>query len=225
MASRFLFTSRVGGVSAPPYDQRNLALHVGDDPGKVQHNRSALARELGIGSDALFFMNQVHGTDIVEITNHSLSSDPHQCDALITRKTGIALAVLVADCAPVLLLGERTSAVIHVGWRGLFGGIVEKVIAAFAGESFRAHIGPTICGRCYEIGDELRRQAGERGFVIKERGLDIPTSILNILKSSAPRELKEAEWSGICTFESAEHFSFRREKVTGRMAGVVVHGS
>lgn len=225
MASRFLFTSRHGGVSQAPYDQRNLALHVGDDPSDVIANRLNLAVELGIEGDALFFMNQVHGCEVIEITHDSVASSARECDALITRTPGIALAVLVADCAPVILIGERSSAVIHVGWRGLFGGIVEKVVALMAPERFRAQIGPTICGNCYQVGNELKSEAIARGFVTQGETLDIPASIGKILMRVAPERLLHAEWNGVCTLESPDHFSYRRENVTGRTAGVILHGS
>lgn len=225
MKSRYFFTARAGGVSDPPFDQRNLALHVGDDPAAVLINRAQLASEVGVESDRLYFMNQVHGAEIIEITHHSTHMAIRQCDALYTRTPGIALAVLVADCAPVILLGERTSAVIHVGWRGLFGGIIESALALFEDESFIAHIGPTICGTCYTIGDDLHLLARERGFVTGKDTLDIPQSITELLSAHAGKQLIGAEWNGICTYESDEHFSYRRDNTTGRQAGVVLHGS
>ncbi len=238
MGSRIFFTSRQGGFSAPPYAQFNLALHVGDDPLIVRRNRARLAEQLSIAPERVHFMNQSHGSEIVEVSErartgseHALTGirqrdqQIHDCDALITRTPGNALAVLVADCAPVLLVGEQSSAAIHVGWRGLFGGIVERVLERMQGERFTATIGPTICGRCYEVGDDLRTEAIERNFVVGARTLDIPASILAILKEHASATLISAEWNGQCTFEQSEYFSYRREHITGRQAGVVVHES
>lgn len=216
MASRTLFTTRQSG---------NLALHVGDNPAVVQENRGALAVALGVSPDRLFFMAQNHGSEVVEIDGGSNSEDLRECDALITRSPNTALAVLVADCAPVLLVGERTCAAIHVGWRGLFGGIVEKVIDAMGSEPFTASIGPTICGRCYEVGDDLLLLARERGFVTGEQRLDIPASILALLKSYSGPRLRSASWSQVCTYESRDHFSYRRERNTGRQVGVVISGA
>ena len=223
--SRQLFTSRSGGVSKPPFAERNLALHVGDDVNDVTINRARLAVEVGVSADRLFFMNQSHGSEIVEIDQMSDATDIRYCDAMITRSAGSALAVLVADCAPLLLLGERTSAAVHVGWRGLFGGIVEKVLAAMDSERFSAFIGPTICGKCYVVGDDLHSEASQRGYVVGKNTLDIPASIVGILRAAASNRLDHAEWNGICTFESANHYSYRREQTTGRQAGVVIHGS
>jgi YfiH family protein len=224
------------GASSHPYDQNNLATHVGDQLDHVLANRSALAESLRISDEQLFFTNQVHGTTIVEIDHLMKSGSIYECDGLISRVPGVGLAVLVADCAPLLLVGPRTVAAIHVGWRGLFGGIVEKAVALMAGESFAAVIGPTICGNCYEIGDDLAERAQLRGFRVGRSTratnenefrstLDIPRSILSIIDDLAPNQVKEATWNGVCTFESQDHFSFRREQVTGRQAGVVVNGS
>ena len=224
------------GASLQPYDQNNLATHVGDELERVAANRIALAQSLGISYQQLFFMNQVHGTTIVEIDKSVAPGSIFECDGLITKLPGVGLAVLVADCAPLLLMGSRTVAAIHVGWRGLFGGIVEKAVALMDGESFTALIGPTICGNCYEIGDDLAERAQLRGFRVGRSTratnenevrstLDIPRSILSIIDGLAPNQVKEATWNGVCTFESQDHFSFRREQVTGRQAGVVVNGS
>jgi YfiH family protein len=196
----------------------------------------ALAHSLHISDQQLFFMNQVHGSRIVEIDQSVSPGSTFECDGLITQQPGVGLAVLVADCAPLLLVGSRTVAAIHVGWRGLFGGIVEKALALMGGESFTALIGPTICGNCYEISDDLAARARLRGFVVgrstraesnnRDRStLDIPHSILSIIEGLAPEHIHQATWNGICTFESDEHFSYRRDQVTGRQAGVVVHGS
>jgi YfiH family protein len=216
VASRTLFTSRQSG---------NLALHVGDDPVAVHAHRAALAAEAGLAPERLFFMAQNHGTEVIEIDSKSDAEDLRECDALITRSPDTALAVLVADCAPVLLVGEQSCAVIHVGWRGLFGGIVEKVIKMMGNETFTAQIGPTICGRCYEVGNDVLIPAQQRGFITGEQSLDIPTSILSLLRQEGGARLLSATWNNICTFESAEHFSYRRERQTGRQVGVVISGA
>lgn len=223
--SRYLFTARAGGVSKAPFAERNLATHVGDNLSDVMENRERLAFELGISADHLFFMNQSHGTEIVEINRMSSASNIPNADAIFTRSAGTALAVLVADCAPLLLLGTDSSAVVHVGWRGLFGGIVEKVLAVMNRERFRAVVGPTICGKCYVVGDELRADALARGFVVVGNMIDIPASIIKILRANAGDRLEHAEWNGICTAENDSYYSYRRDKVTGRQAGVVIHGS
>lgn len=235
--TRYLFTSRSGGESAPPFDEKNLALHVGDRADAVTENRKALASSFGIDPAQLFFMNQIHGTTILEIDSASDANEIRECDGLITSQTGLGLAVLVADCAPVLLSTSQKVAAIHVGWRGLFGGIVEKVLdlllANDEASALNVKIGPTICGKCYEVGEDLATQAKAHGFILGERGgkptLDIPRSVLEIVRSRLAREKIIAgwngSWNGICAYESSEHYSFRREKVTGRQAGVIVRES
>lgn len=231
VASATLFTSRRHGVSQAPYEERNLALHVGDQEERVLRNRADLAAELSLTTHQLFFMNQTHGTVIAEINRPRSAGErdvPPDCDAMITRTPGIALAVLVADCAPVLLHGKEASAVIHVGWRGLFGGILEKVVAQLGASSFTAAIGPTICGKCYTVGDDLFEVAREKGmdrYVCTERTLDIPQSIIKVLHQCAGNRLIDVQWNNVCTYEETEYFSFRRDKITGRQAGVVIHGS
>lgn len=225
MESRAIFTSRHTGKSNAPYNSRNLALHVGDNEELVRGNRRDLAAELGVLPERLFFMEQTHGVEVVLIDEKSDNSLTVSCDAMITRTPGTALAVMVADCAPLLLVGEHTTAAIHVGWRGLFDGIVEKVIDLMAGERFRALIGPTICGKCYRIGEDLHLQAQQREFITGVDTLDIPQSILKILRNESGTSLISSQWNGICTFESADHYSYRRDGITGRQAGVVIHGS
>lgn len=223
--SRYFFTSRFGGVSRAPFESNNLALHVGDDSADVEVNRNALARQVGVRREQFFFMNQVHGDEVVRIDENSDFRNAPTCDALITQTPGVALAVLVADCAPILLMGERTTAAIHVGWRGLFAGIIERTIEQFGAEKFSAHIGPSICGECYEIGADLAEQAQERGFMHKKSSLDIPRSALGIIKESGGERVISAEWNGECTLHGDLYYSFRRDGITGRQAGVVVHGS
>lgn len=239
MESFYTFTSRTSpspGRSLPPFHQNNLATHVGDDLDCVLANRAALASALALKKEQLFFMNQMHGSTIIEIDSASDSNVIPECDGLITKTPGVGLAVLVADCAPVLLIGATTVAAMHVGWRGLFDGIVEKALALMAHEPFALHIGATICGSCYEIADELAERAYARGFVvgrsalatddhIQRSTLDIPRSILSIVEKQSAAEVLNAEWNGICTYESQDYYSFRRERITGRQAGVVVRGS
>jgi YfiH family protein len=236
---RHIFTSRSGGISSGSFHWNNLAVHVGDQVDAVTENRRALARSLGLDPSQLFFMNQVHGTTILEIDSAldaNLMSQVRECDGMITSAREIGLAVLVADCAPVLMSNSRKIAAIHVGWRGLFGGIVEKALDLMSADlledgddELTLRIGPTICGKCYQVGADLATEAERRGFTLgKVSGkptLDIPQSIINIARARELSQKISAEWNGCCTYESSEHFSYRREKVTGRQAGVIIRGS
>ena len=122
--ARFALTDRLGGVSAEPYAEFNLARHVGDDAEAVEENRRRLARRIGLPADRVVFMNQVHGSDVV-VLDHPDPARPPEADGLVTRTADLALAVLVADCVPVLLADARAGVVgvAHAGRRGLHAGI------------------------------------------------------------------------------------------------------
>jgi hypothetical protein len=108
--ARFALTDRLGGVSADPYAEFNLARHVGDDTDAVEENRRHLARRIGLPADRVVFMNQVHGSEVAVI-EHPDPARPPEADGLVTRTADVALAVLVADCVPVLLADARTGVV------------------------------------------------------------------------------------------------------------------
>ncbi|MGC2654487.1 MAG: laccase domain-containing protein, partial [Mycobacterium sp.] len=103
---RRVTTTRAGGVSRPPYDTFNLGDHVGDDPSAVAANRTRLAQAIGLGPDRVVWMNQVHGVR-VEVVDEPRGAAVDATDALVTRTSGLALAVITADCVPVLLADAR----------------------------------------------------------------------------------------------------------------------
>jgi polyphenol oxidase len=168
-------TTRAGGVSGEPYDSLNLGTHVGDDPQHVQRNRALLQGALGT---RVVFMEQMHGTRILELSNQTL--DSFQADGCTTTAVGVACAVMVADCLPILLCnleGTRVAAV-HAGWRGLLGkvgapgrgggslGVVEQTYVHFVSEAqaerayaipkIIAWLGPCIGPMAFEVGSEVR---------------------------------------------------------------------
>ena len=214
-----LFTDRRYGKSHAPYESFNLALHVGDDPSTVLENRRALSLTTG----PLQFMNQVHGDKVVEV--RSLIEDP-TCDALITKVPGIALAVMVADCIPLLLISSTVVGAVHVGRRGLVNSIARKTVDAMrniGAEEIHAQLGPSICGRCYEVSQELSDEvcrehpAAAALTVFGTPSLDLPQALIADLVSAGVTY----ESSSICTLENEEYFSYRRHNITGRTAGVV----
>ena len=146
-----VFTTRRNGASLAPYESLNLAQHVGDNAGSVAINRQLLAKITG----PVQFMNQVHGHEVVEVK--TLIDDP-TCDALITTLPGIALAVMVADCIPLLLSSSTVVGAVHVGRRGLMNSVAIKALDAMrklgAGQ-IHAQLCASICGRCYEVPQEL----------------------------------------------------------------------
>lgn len=215
-----IFTDRRGGSSLAPYESLNLALHVGDDPIAVARNRESLSHLVG----QVQFMNQIHGDDLV-IVNQLTDIDP-TCDALITTTAGIGLAVLVADCIPLLLSSKTVIAAVHVGRKGLVNSIARKVIhemRRLGATAIHAQLGASICGRCYEVpeamADEVARthpaaHALTRGGT---SALDLPKALIAELVSQAVTY----EASTQCTLENNEYFSYRRHNITGRNAGVI----
>jgi YfiH family protein len=193
---------------------------VGDDPIAVASNRESLSHLVG----QVQFMNQIHGDDFV-IVNQLTDIDP-TCDALITTTAGIGLAVLVADCIPLLLSSKTVIAAVHVGRKGLVNSIARKVIhemRRLGATAIHAQLGASICGRCYEVpeamADEVARthpaaHALTRGGT---SALDLPKALIAELVSQAVTY----EASTQCTLENNEYFSYRRHNITGRNAGVI----
>ena len=163
-----VFTTRAGGVSQAPYDAFNLGLHVGDEAQHVAQNRQALCRSIG---HAPVFMNQVHGTAVLKLTQ-DVPHDTPLGDAAWTQSSGVVCTVMVADCLPVLLCSTDGNwvAAAHAGWRGLAGaggtGILEAVVSAFKGlqavdsaaaaTELIAWLGPCIGTQAFEVGPEVR---------------------------------------------------------------------
>ncbi|RKS84303.1 hypothetical protein CLV35_0120 [Motilibacter peucedani] len=217
-------TGRPGGVSSGPYDSLNLGGHVGDEPDAVTRNRERVARAAGV--EHLVVAEQVHGRGVVEVVG-PWPDDAPEADALFTRAPGLALAVLVADCTPVVVAApdEGMVGVAHAGRRGMALGVatslVERMRAAGAGRLV-ARVGPSICARCYEVPLAMREQVAEVEPVARSvtrtgtPSLDVSAGVLEQL---ARAEVEVAEVPG-CTAESDALFSYRRSRTTGRFAGL-----
>ena len=146
------FTNRTGGVSTGAFSSLNLALHVGDDPALVRENREILGSQVGLHQ----YMEQVHGNRTVII--EAVTEEPPTADALVTGIPGVALAVMVADCIPLLLTSKVAVAAVHVGRKGLVNDVALNAISAMreiGAREISAIIGPSICGRCYEVSEEI----------------------------------------------------------------------
>ncbi|MBW4079560.1 MAG: laccase domain-containing protein, partial [Acidobacteria bacterium] len=146
-------TDRFGGVSEGPYDSLNLGDHVGDDIEHVRENRRRVA--LAAGVDELVIVRQVHGRDVLDAPEPGVACEG---DGLFTSSDERALAVLVADCVPVLLVDEesRDFAVVHAGWRGLHAGILSRAVARFNHpSSIFAFLGPAISRERYQVGPDV----------------------------------------------------------------------
>jgi YfiH family protein len=226
-AARWVVTDRSGGVSDGRYDSLNLGDHVGDDPGRVAANRARVAAEIGVQPTVLRFMNQVHGSRVAHVGGHG-DARPPEADALVTQEPGLALAVLVADCVPVLLTAPDAIAVAHAGRRGVVGGIVTETVAALrelrvAPASIVAEVGPAICGRCYEVPAAMQDEVCEKVPAARSttrqgtRGLDLRAGVVAQLREAGVATIHV---SPRCTAENADLFSYRRDGVTGRFAGL-----
>lgn len=147
-------SERPGGVSSTPYASLNLASHVGDDPASVEVNRARLESALQLPPGRLRFVNQVHGDTVAfarEVTAHT------DADALV-GDDDFAVAVLVADCVPILLINRHSYAfgVVHAGWRGLAAGVITRAATALGpGSSLYAFVGPSISVAAYQVGPEV----------------------------------------------------------------------
>lgn len=148
-------TDRFGGVSKGPYESLNLALHVGDDPDDVFENRRRVAEAIDVSPGQLVFVDQVHGDHIAEAAVHEIGE---RADGIVSSRSDLALAIMVADCVPILLVDEHSSdfAVVHAGWRGLRGNVVANAVARFSDPStVHALVGPSISAERYQVGPEV----------------------------------------------------------------------
>lgn len=222
------FTGRAAGTGESPYSGLNLGGHVGDEPEAVDGNRDALAASLGVTRDRLLFMNQVHGTDVVEVEGPWAGSVP-RADGIVSATSRLALAVLVADCVPVLLhdVHARVVGAVHAGRPGLLDGIVSRAVEAMhalGAEQVSAIVGPSVCGRCYEVPENLVRAAAvvaPTSVTTSWAGtpaIDVAAGVIEQLTGLA---VPVERVSG-CTREDEELYSYRRDGVTGRFAGVIM---
>lgn len=230
---RALCTTRQGGVSQPPWDSLNLGIHVGDDPEHVRKNRHRLAQQAGLEEANIGWLNQVHGTDVVELTPGNPQTVP-DADASYTRHPGIACAILTADCLPVVL-ADRAGTVVgaaHAGWRSLCGGVLENLIAAMAVDPSElvAWLGPAIGPQKFEVGPEVRdafvANHPESDEAFTSEGARQGHYLADICHLARIRlvaaGLTDIHGGGFCTVSDIECFySYRRDGQTGRMATLV----
>lgn len=210
------FTNREGGVSRNPYASLNLAARVGDHPATVGENRRRVAAAAGFDVTLLVLSRQVHGIDVVEAPkNPNGPTVVGEGDILVTRRSNVVLGVLVADCAPVVLVGDRGLAAVHAGWRGLVAGVVEKGIEC-VGPVTSAWIGPSIHACCYEVGPEVVGAFRRRGLPVADDNYVDPGGAARavLLRSG----ITDVIASDDCTSCDSRYFSYRREGTTGRQA-------
>lgn len=229
--AHFAFTDRWGGVSAAPYEELNLGGAVGDDPGVVRTNREIAAKSLGLDPGRVVWMNQVHGNGVAVVDEPWGDRPVPEVDAVVTARRGLALAVLTADCTPVLLADPVAGivAAAHAGRPGMVAGVVPAAVRAMAGlgaEPARivARTGPAVCGRCYEVPEAMRAEvAAVEPAAHAETSWGTPAVDVSagVHAQLARAGVLDRAQSPVCTLESGDHFSYRRDRTTGRLAGYV----
>jgi YfiH family protein len=226
---RSAFTDREGGVSVDAFDSLNLGGHVGDDPRAVEENRTRVAGALGLERDRLLFLDQCHGTDVLVADGPWPDGGPTPADGVVTTEPGLALAVLVADCTPVLLADAAAGVVgaVHAGRPGMTAGIVGVAVERMrelGARDLTAVVGPSVCGRCYEVPAQLRAEAAAvapESATVSWTGtpaIDVAAGVVAQLSAAEVR----VTWLPGCAREDRNLYSYRRDGRTGRFAGVVV---
>lgn len=232
--ARAVFSSREGGVSPAPLDSLNIGLHVGDDPANVAVNRARVAALLELDPGSVAGVMQVHGVDVwLDLARtDELPRDVRwdggpstiEADALVTTRTGVALAVGIADCMPIAIVWGDAIAAIHAGWRSLEGGIVEATLAVLrraTGNAVATHvpqavIGPALGACCMEVGDDVAARF-DPAVVIRRDGA--PRPFLDT-RADAVRRLElagcDVEHVDVCSKHDPRCFSHRGD---GGMGG------
>jgi len=220
-------TTRRGGASRPPFDSLNLAEHVGDDPDAVRRNRAALQRALALPAPPQW-LQQTHSNRVIRLPQ----AGDRRADAVVTDSPGVVLAILTADCVPVLLCaaGGTRIAAVHAGWRGLVAGILENTLGMLDHDpaDLLAWLGPHIGATAYEVGDDVREAClvhlpgAASAFSPNTRGRW--QCNLNDLVHMALRRagVGHIDTAGRCTYSEADRFySYRQVPRTGRMATLI----
>ncbi|MFG2144601.1 peptidoglycan editing factor PgeF [Streptomyces sp. NPDC048696] len=230
--AHFAFTDRWGGVSAAPYEELNLGGAVGDDPASVRTNRELAARSLGLDPGLVVWMNQVHGPDVAVVDGPwGTGAEIPSVDAVVTARRGLALAVLTADCTPVLLADPVAGVVAaaHAGRPGMVAGVVPAAVRAMISlgaepSRITARTGPAVCGRCYEVPAAMRDEVALAEPAARSEtswgtpAVDVTAGVHAQLEALG---VTDRQASSVCTLESRDHFSYRRDRTTGRLAGYV----
>lgn len=216
------FFTRVGGASSGVYAGLNCGYGSSDQRDVVALNRDRVATAMGVSSDALVGVHQIHSADVVTVTEPS--TDRPRADAMVTHVPGIALSILTADCQPVLF-ADATAGVIgaaHAGWKGAIDGVLENTVSAMEAlgakrADIRAVIGPSISQRAYEVGPEFAERfidedADNARFFINGTDdryqFDLPSFGLAKLRATG---IAQADWTGHCTYGDPDRFfSYRR---------------
>jgi len=223
------FTGRYdGGVSAAPFDTLNLGKGVPDDPEAVERNRAVAAERFGFDHRRVVWMDQVHSADVAVATGPGTVG---RVDAVLTREEDLVLAVLAADCLPILAADPQAGVVgaAHSGRAGTLSGVAPALVAEMVRNGaepgrIAVALGPSICGSCYEVPaemrDELAAHTPEGAATTRQGtpGIDIRAAVTAQLRAAGVGQITA---DGRCTYETEGLFSHRRGAPTGRLAGYV----
>ncbi len=216
--AKLWFFTRKGGVSETPYDTLNVSTFVGDEPSAVEENLSRIRTTMGGRSSA--WVRQIAGDGVVRVEEARFAGEG---DALLTEGEGFSLAVAIADCVPLALVGEGVVGMVHSGWRGTLKGISGKAVGEMGDpSSVRAYIGPGIRQCCYEVSEEIAGQfAGKFGReVVDGRMLSLAGAIQADLREVGVTEIHDL---GLCTGCRTDLFYSHRKEgpKTGRNLAAV----
>jgi len=238
--ARHGFFGRAGGVSTGLYRGLNCGFGSGDEAKDVAANRARVAAAMGLAPDHLATVYQTHSPDVLTVTTAHVHQDVPKADAMVTKMRGVGLAILTADCAPILLCDESAGIIgaAHAGWRGAFSGVIENTVTAMkaiGANTISAAIGPTISQANYEVDDKFRDtfladdDRNDRFFVAGSKPghcqFDLPAFVAAKLEAAGVAAIHDV---AACTYADEEQFfSFRRathrdEPDYGRNISVVV---
>ena len=229
---RACITTRLGGHSLPPYDSFNLGLHVGDDFAAVTANRAQLQEVL---PNQPVWLNQVHGVTVFDADQSNSGAVP-TADAAVTVEPNRVLAIMTADCLPILLCDQdaKVVGIAHAGWRGLSAGVIEQTVSEMlkklggGSSGIYAYLGPAIGPTVFEVGDDVVQAFDDAGSQKPESAFrpieGRPGKYLADIYQLARERLSGLGISKIagadhCTVkEDQDFFSYRRDGKTGRFA-------
>ncbi len=226
-----VFTDRRDGGSSAPFAGLNLGLHVGDRVEDVAENRRRVEQALGL---PVVYADQVHDAEVLHVTHDVLQAPRSEtggvgtADALVTDLPGLGLGVLVADCTPVLLHDDAGPlvGVAHAGRPGMTKGVVPALVAAMrdlGATRVRATVGPSVCGRCYEVPDSMRAEAAAvagSSAAMTWTGTPAIDVAAGVVEQLGALEVPLA-WVPGCAREDDAFYSYRRDGATGRFAGII----
>jgi YfiH family protein len=222
--ARAVFSTRRGGRSEGPYRSLNLGMLTDDAPESVAHNRSAL--RAATGAPPLSFVHQVHGAEVLPADAAHDGGDPRalpHADGQVTDQPGVAMVALTADCLPVVIAGDGAAAMLHAGWRGLAGGVLEAgaiALRELGAGHLTAAIGPGAGPCCYEAGPEVHEPFADLPAAHRGANLDLKAIARARLRSAGVGEVYDIALCTMCS-DPELLFSHRRDHgITGRQAGL-----